>query len=177
MPQSLPHQALGHPLGSTPQLSLCSPALMSVNLLNKVLLAALPALLLGVAAALAAGRSVPHGFFGVHWAPELRLVPAEAQDFQWDLMASSGVEALRADFFWSSAQPARGAPIDFSFSDGLVRRAALRDIELLPVVNDAPRWARAFRHARHVTPARPRRVHALSGRTGRPLRVRRQLLD
>ena len=29
-------------------------------------------------------------------------------------------------------------------SDGLVRRAALRDIELLPVVNEAPRWARAF---------------------------------
>lgn len=117
---------------------------VTVNFVNKALLTAFVLLLAAVPAASAAGRSVPHGFFAVHWTPELAATPADAQDFQWDLMASSGVESVRADFTWPSAQPDRGGPIDFSRTDGLVRRAALRDIELLPVVNEAPRWARAF---------------------------------
>ena len=96
---------------------------------------------------------MPHGFFGVHWAPELTAtVPAVAQDIQWDLMASSGVEAVRADFPWSTAQPERGAPIDFARSDALVRRAVLRGIELLPVVYDVPPWARAYRSRRTSPP-------------------------
>ncbi len=104
-------------------------------------------------AASAAPRSVPHGFFGVHWTPELTAVASDAQDYQWDLMASSGVESVRADFTWIAAQPRRNAPTDFSRTDGLVRRAALHSIDLLPVVTDAPRWARAYR-SRFKSPPR-----------------------
>ncbi len=122
-------------------------------MLNKVVLAVLAALLVAVPAALAAPRSVPQGFFGVHMTPFFTAVADDAQDYQWDLMASSGVESVRADFTWITAQPRRGRPIDFSKTDGLVRRSALRGIDLLPVVTDAPRWARAYR-SRFKSPPR-----------------------
>jgi hypothetical protein len=125
---------------------------MSVTLVHKILLAALAVFLATVAAASAAPRSVPHGFVGMHWAPELNTVPAAAQDIQWDLMASSGVESVRADFTWSIAQPESGGPIDLARSDALVRRATLRAIEVLPVVYDVPRWARAYRSRRTSPP-------------------------
>jgi hypothetical protein len=143
---------------------------MSVSIVNKVALAAVALLLAAVPAASAAPRSVPHGFFGVHWTPELTAVASDAQDYQWDLMAESGVESVRADFTWIAAQPLRNRPIDFSRFDGLVRRAALRNIELLPVVNDAPRWARAYRSRFKSPPRDPatyaRYLGALVGRYG-----------
>jgi hypothetical protein len=105
----------------------------------------LAALVLLVAAAPAgAARSVPHGFAGVHWSHELASAPAEVQDGQWDLMASSGVESVRTDFSWPALQGGRDEAIDFTRTDAVVRRAALHNIELLPVVNEAPRWARAY---------------------------------
>lgn len=112
---------------------------MTVRALVLAVLAALLA-----AAPAAAARSVPHGFVGVHWSYELASAPADAQDAQWDVMASSGVESVRADFSWPAMQGGRGEPLDFSRSDALVRRATLRNVKLLPVVNEAPRWARAY---------------------------------
>jgi hypothetical protein len=60
-------------------------------------------------------------------------------------MASSGIESVRADFSWPVMQGGRGEPLDFTRSDALVRRATLRSVSLLPVVNEAPRWARAYK--------------------------------
>jgi hypothetical protein len=117
---------------------------MTVKALYKLLPAAL-LLLLVAAPSASAARSVPFGFAGVHYSFELASAPAEAQDAQWDLMAESGVESVRTDFSWSISQGSRGAPIDFTRSDAVVTRAAQRNIALLPVVNEAPPWARAYR--------------------------------
>ena len=66
------------------------------------------------------------------------------QDAQWDLMASSVVESVRTVFSWAGAQPrGGGTPISFEDTDPVVRRAALRNISVLPVIFYTPTWARA----------------------------------
>ena len=116
--------------------------------------AALAALLLAAPAAPA--RSVPQGFFGVMYDGGIEKSAEDVQDGQWDLMASSGVETVRTVFDWSEAQPGgRGTPFDFTRTDGFVRRAALRNLNLLPVVFYAPRWARAYRN-RFTSPPKKR---------------------
>jgi hypothetical protein len=117
------------------------------------LLAALAAVMVVVPAASA---RVPKGFFGVMYDHGIERAPDNAQDGQWDLMASSGVETVRTVFDWSDAQPGgRGTAFDFTRTDGVVRRAALRNIDLLPVVIYAPRWARAYRN-RFTSPPKSR---------------------
>jgi hypothetical protein len=110
--------------------------------------------ILAVASSAGAARRVPHGFMGMHWSYEAAALPADVQDFQWDLMASSGVESVRTDFNWEHSQKRRGQPVDFSQTDALVRRAALHNVELLPVVNEAPRWARAYKRRVKSPPRR-----------------------
>jgi len=105
--------------------------------------AALAALLIAVPAASA--RSVPQGFFGVMYDHGIERASDGVQDEQWDLMASSGVETVRTVFNWAAAQPSRGAEFDFESTDGVVRRAALRNQDILPIVIYAPPWARAYR--------------------------------
>ena len=122
---------------------------MTVRLLVLAVLATL-----ALAAPASAARSVPHGFVGVHWSYELASAPADAQDAQWDVMASSGIESVRADFSWPVMQGGRGEPLDFTRSDALVRRATLRNVSLLPVVNEAPRWARAYKRRDKSPPRR-----------------------
>ena len=108
-------------------------------------LAALAALLVVVPAASAA-RTVPQGFYGVMYDHGIEKAPDAAQDGQWDAMASSGVETVRTVFDWGEAQPrGRGSAFDFDRTDGSVRRAALRNLDLLPVVMYSPKWARAYR--------------------------------
>lgn len=102
------------------------------------------ALLCAAPAADAAARKVPPGFFGMVWDGEVSGAPAATQDGQWGAMAGSGVEAARTSFSWTRAQPQPGRPFDFSRSDGDVRMAALHGVTLLPVVQYAPGWARAY---------------------------------
>jgi hypothetical protein len=117
-------------------------------------IAAIAALL--AAAPLAQGaRSVPEGFYGVMWDRAVTLAPPGVQDSQWDLMASSGVESVRTVFSWADAQPRRGTPISFVDTDPVVRRAALRNASVLPVVFYAPPWARAYRR-RFTSPPKKR---------------------
>jgi hypothetical protein len=117
--------------------------------------AALAVLLLAVPGASAA-RSVPQGFFGVMYDNGIEKARDDVQDAQWDLMASSGVETVRTVFDWAEAQPGgRGTPIDFGRTDGVVQRAAMRNLEVLPIVFYAPRWARAYR-GRFTSPPKRR---------------------
>jgi hypothetical protein len=116
--------------------------------------AALAALLLAAPPALAA-RAAPQGFFGVMYDHGIERASDEVQDAQWDLMASSGVESVRTVFDWADAQPdGRGSPFKFDQTDGVVRRAALRNIDVLPVVFYAPKWARAYRNRFTSPPAK-----------------------
>jgi hypothetical protein len=120
-----------------------------------LVLAALVVLLVAAPAAPAA-RTVPQGFFGVMYDHGIEKAPDDAQDSQWDQMAASGVETVRTVFDWGEAQPSgRGSDFDFERTDGVVRRAALRNMDVLPVVFYTPRWARAYRN-RFTSPPKSR---------------------
>jgi polysaccharide biosynthesis protein PslG len=120
------------------------------------MLAAIAALL---AAAPAEGRrTVPGGWLGVMAGSELTSRPSLLPG-EFALMARSGVEAIRVEFNWESAQPSRRGGIDFSTTDAVVAGAALRGLRVLPVVLGAPRWAssdpkRDVDH-RYLTPRDP----------------------
>jgi hypothetical protein len=117
--------------------------------------AALAALLVAVPAA-SGQRSVPQGFFGVMYDHGIEKASDADQDEQWDLMASSGVETVRTVFNWADAQPGgRGTEFKFEATDGVVRRAALRNQDVLPIVFYAPPWARAYRR-RFTSPPKNR---------------------
>lgn len=55
-------------------------------------------------------------------------------------MVSSGVGSVRVVFDWAQAQPQQAGPIDFSQTDRLVSRAAVRGLTVLPVIIYAPAW-------------------------------------
>jgi hypothetical protein len=103
-----------------------------------------------------AQRSVPQGFFGVMYDHGIEKASDADQNEQWDLMASSGVETVRTVFNWADAQPGgRGTEFNFEATDGVVRRAALRNQDVLPIVFYAPPWARAYRR-RFTSPPKNR---------------------
>ena len=107
------------------------------------LIAVLSALVLLAAApgADAGQRKVPNGFYGVMWDRAASEAPAADQRAQWDLMARSGVESVRTAFSWRVAQPVGGRPPSFALTDQTVELASQRNIRVLPVVSDTPRWA------------------------------------
>ena len=102
-----------------------------------------------------ARRKVPHGFFGTMWGGSVANAPDEVQEEQWALMARTGVESVRTVFSWSDAQSTPDAAPNFERTDRVVRLAAARGMQLLPVVIETPPWARAFDH-----PASPPRSNA-----------------
>ena len=84
--------------------------------------------------------------------------PAVNLPGEFDLMTSSGVQAVRAQFSWEFAQPypgwafvpadqasrfvdEGGIPTDWSRIDAIVSLAAARHLSLLPVVLFSPGWA------------------------------------
>jgi hypothetical protein len=87
-------------------------------------------------------RRVPQGFYGAMWDGRIEAAPLEVQEAEWDRMAMAGVESVRTVFSWERSQQDPGAPLDFAFNDRLVEWAAERNIALLPVVDNAPAWAR-----------------------------------
>jgi polysaccharide biosynthesis protein PslG len=107
------------------------------------LAAVVAALLVLPAGAVAAKRTVPVGFWGVNWTGEITDNSAwDTRVSNWQKMADSGVEAGRAQFLWSRAQPHRNDPVDYTYTDHTVELAVTSGIKLLPVVAAAPRWAR-----------------------------------
>jgi hypothetical protein len=117
------------------------------------ILLALVALLAAAPAADAAKRKVPRGFYGVMWDREAAHAPDSAQEQQWGLMASSGVESVRTVFSWARAQPDQGVT-SFAHTDPIVARAAAHNQRLLPVVQGTPDWARRYPDEGSSPPAR-----------------------
>jgi hypothetical protein len=87
----------------------------------------------------AARREVPRGWLGVVVDGPLHD-PRFATDGEWDRLAGSGPEAVRAAFYWHQIEPAHGAS-DFSAPDAIVLAAARRGLTTLPVVHGTPAWA------------------------------------
>jgi hypothetical protein len=107
-----------------------------------LLLPAIAAALLAAApAAEAAARKVPHGFYGVMWDRAAAAAPDSQQAALWNLMARSGVEAVRTEFSWARAQPVGGEAPSFAATDKVVALAAARRIDVLPIVLRTPTWA------------------------------------
>jgi hypothetical protein len=84
-------------------------------------------------------------------------------------MQASGVTALRAPFYWWTAQPTDQAP-DFAPTDPLVEAASRANIELLPIVVGTPSWAARHPKLRNSPPAGTKNysayLTALIGRYG-----------
>ena len=108
------------------------------------LMLALAALLALAPAASAGPRKVPRGFHGVMYDGEILHSPSEVKEQQFGLMARSGVESVRAVFLWAFLQPERGGAFDFTYTDEIVRLAASRGLQVLPVMLVPPRWARVY---------------------------------
>ncbi len=108
-------------------------------------------------AASAARRSVPFGWMGT--SADTRLISTKSSlTSEGRRMTRSGVESIRPVFSWPSLQPYErlsdvpaaqrsrfkvvdGIPTDFTHTDEVVRRAALQNLSVLPVVTHTPRWA------------------------------------
>jgi len=133
-----------------------------------ILLVAL--LVLAVSVPTASAR-VPRGFFGVTLDRGLGEASSATQRKELARMARSGVESMRTVFFWSRVQPIRNGPIGFAATDRIVEQAALRRIQLTPIVIYAPEWARGAPKGFASPPARSadyaRYVGALVDRYGR----------
>jgi hypothetical protein len=95
------------------------------------------------AAPAAEARNVPVGFYGVSYDGELRSESAAFQAGAWRRMAANRVETARTVFSWERAQGQEGQEFDFHQSDLFVRQAAENGIDLLPIVQDTPLWARS----------------------------------
>jgi hypothetical protein len=89
----------------------------------------------------AARRQVPQGWLGVVVDGPL-IEPDFAQAApEWDRLAGSGAESVRAAIYWSKAQPNGPAELDFTASDTLILAAATRGLGVLPVLQGTPGWA------------------------------------
>ena len=105
--------------------------------------AALVAALLACAAPASAQRDVPQNFLGVNYESDVaNRAPERLQKEEFDLQARSGVETSRVVFSWRAMQSRRGGTPSWSETDSIVAHAAQHGIDLLPVVIEAPRWAR-----------------------------------
>ena len=94
-------------------------------------------------------------FFGVVFDRDVSSAPAATQDAQFRKMRATGVRTVRRVFSWAEAQPAQDQPPSFAATDALVARAALNDIEILPIVMYAPAWARTDPNTFASPPANP----------------------
>jgi hypothetical protein len=123
--------------------------------------AALVAALFVCAAPAAAQRDVPQNFFGVNYDADIaNMATPEVEEGEFDLQARSGVETSRVVFSWNKLQPDEGGTPRWALTDPLVARAARHGIDLLPVVIEAPRWARENPRAYHSPPDDPRPMAA-----------------
>ncbi|HWK27104.1 MAG TPA: glycosyl hydrolase [Solirubrobacter sp.] len=135
----------------------------------RVVLVALAALLAVPVTADAARREVPRGWLGVVADGPMTDPAFSAAPAEWDRLAGSGAEAVRAAVYWSQIEPEPGA-LRFDAADALILAAAQRGLTVLPVLQGTPGWA-AKRPDDFASPPRDnedfaRFVTALVGRYG-----------
>ncbi len=107
-------------------------------MLRAVLLAAM--LVAAAPAPAQARRQVPHGWLGVVADGPL-TAPGFASGPEWDRLAGSGAEAVRAAVYWRTIEPDAPAEARFAETDAVVLAAAARGLGVLPIVQGTPGWA------------------------------------
>ena len=116
-------------------------------------LALVAVLVLSAGSAQAAARKVPYGFFGVNSSGNIEVQPTPIWSAQWDRLATAGVESVRVLFNWDLAAKNKGAPIDWSRNDAIVKYAVSHGMTILPVVEYAPPWAKQYKDQVSSPPA------------------------
>jgi hypothetical protein len=106
---------------------------------TRALALALLLTMVGTLALAARAEALPAKFWGV--VPQLTLSEEEVQRLD-----RGGVESMRVPFEWSSVQPEKNGPMDWSGPDAVVERAALVGVDVLPTVAGAPAWAVPYRN-------------------------------
>ncbi len=89
----------------------------------------------------AAAREVPLGWLGVVADGPLTDPSFTQAAPEWDRLAGSGAESVRAAFYWSAVQPSAPTDADFAATDAVVLAAAQRGLTVLPVLQGTPGWA------------------------------------
>jgi hypothetical protein len=84
---------------------------------------------------------VPRGWLGVVTDGPLTHNATYASADEWNRIADSGAESVRAAFFWRDAQPASASETSFATYDAIVLAAAARGLDVLPVLQGTPDWA------------------------------------
>ena len=106
-----------------------------------VLLALCGLVALAPASASAADRRVPRGFLGSVVDPALGYAENPlVVDQQYGVMASHGVESIRTNFNWDTANPAPGK-YNWVRTDYIMAAAARHGLDVLPIVEFTPPWA------------------------------------
>src|SRR5690242_7791253 len=109
--------------------------------MHRLVLIALVCALVLPTTAEAARREVPRGWLGVVVdGPMTDPSFAQAQS-EWDLLAGSGAESVRAAVYWYQVQPTGPADLNFTATDQIFLTAAQRGLDVLPVVQGTPLWA------------------------------------
>ncbi len=89
----------------------------------------------------AARRQIPHGWLGVVVDGPLNEPGYAGAATEWDRLAGSGAESVRAAVYWSAVQPNGPADANFAAYDTLMLTAAARGLGVLPVLQGTPTWA------------------------------------
>lgn len=103
--------------------------LLALPLLACLLLA----LVLGQSGAAKTLPRPPKGFFGI--APQTEVTELDAR-----YMKAGGVESIRLPLLWSSVQPTRRSPYDWSGFDAMVETAARAGLRVFPSLASPPAW-------------------------------------
>src|SRR4051812_32364018 len=89
----------------------------------------------------AARREVPRGWLGVVVDGPMTDPAFAGAPSEWDLLASSGAESVRAAVYWNQVQPGGPDELNFAATDPIFLAAAQRGLDVLPVVQGTPVWA------------------------------------
>lgn len=114
-----------------------------------------------LAAGPASAQALPGNFWGV-------IPQATPTLEQLQRLKRGGVDSIRIPVVWSSVQPTRNGPIDWSSVDRQIEEATLAGIEVLPGLSGVPTWAvpSIFVPGSHQSIKAPRNLPA-AGAAGR----------
>src|SRR4051812_14456621 len=111
--------------------------------MRATVLLALVLCLTATSGASAAARKVPQGWLGVVTDGPFTTNGTYSTPDEWNLIASSGAETVRAALYWRTAQPSGPGETSFAAFDPIVFAAAARGLDVLPVLQGTPDWAAA----------------------------------
>jgi hypothetical protein len=108
---------------------------------QRLVLIALVCVLAFPTGAEAARREVPRGWLGVVVDGPMTDPAFTGAGAEWDLLAGSGAESVRAALYWNQVQPTGPSELNFTTTDQIFLMAAQRGVGVLPVLQGTPVWA------------------------------------